>query len=115
MSIYSRIRDLREDLDLTQKQVADSLYMHLTQYRRYETGASEVPFWAAIKLAQKYNVSLDYLSGLSNIKEPNNLQLSLDEQKYLALFKSLSETEKGRIMERMDILVAFSKKKPKNK
>ena len=38
MSKYDRIRDLREDSDLTQKKVADSLFMHLTQYRRYETG-----------------------------------------------------------------------------
>ena len=43
MHIYQRIRDMREDADLTQKQVADILYMHTTQYRRYECGESEIP------------------------------------------------------------------------
>ena len=69
MQNYQRIRDLREDADLTQKQVADKLYMHLTQYRRYECGESEVPLNIAINIAKLYNVSLDYIAGLSNEKQ----------------------------------------------
>ncbi len=63
MFIYQRIRDLREDHDKTQKDIAELLNMQLTVYRRYETGEREIPLWAAIKLADYYKVTLDYLVG----------------------------------------------------
>ena len=63
MFVYRCIRDLREDHDKTQKDIADLLNMQLTVYRRYETGEREIPLWAAIKLADYYKVSLDYLVG----------------------------------------------------
>ena len=61
--IYRRVRDLREDKDKTQKDIADYLNMQLTVYQRYERGERELPLWAAIKLADYYNVTLDYLVG----------------------------------------------------
>lgn len=61
--MYQRIRDLREDSDKTQKEIANILNMQLTVYRRYEVGERELPLWAAIKLADYYKVSLDYLVG----------------------------------------------------
>ena len=61
MSVYRRIRDLREDNDKSQKQIAEYLNMHLTVYQRYERGERELPLWAAIKLANYYGVTLDYL------------------------------------------------------
>lgn len=60
---YPRIRDLREDLDKTQSEIAKLLNMQLTVYRRYELGERELPLWAAIKLADYYKVTLDYLVG----------------------------------------------------
>ncbi len=63
MFIYQRIRDLREDHDKTQREIAEILNMQLTVYRRYEIGEREIPLWAAIKLADYYKVSLDYLVG----------------------------------------------------
>jgi len=63
MFIYRRVRDLREDNDKTQKEVAKILNMQTTVYQRYERGERELPFWVAIKLAKYYNVSLDYLAG----------------------------------------------------
>ena len=63
MSIYPRIRDLREDNDKTQKDIANILNMQLTVYQRYERGERELPLWAAIKLADYYGVTLDYLVG----------------------------------------------------
>ena len=63
MAIYRRVRDLREDRDKTQKDIADILNMQLTVYQRYERGERELPLWAAIRLADYYNVSLDYLVG----------------------------------------------------
>lgn len=66
--MYQRIRDLREDADLTQRELAKALYMHTTTYVRYETGEREIPLNVAIMLAKYYNVSLDYLAGLTDCK-----------------------------------------------
>ena len=66
MSLYKRVRDLREDKDLTQKDIASLLNMQLTVYQRYERGEREIPLWAAIKLADFYKVTLDYLVGREN-------------------------------------------------
>ena len=66
MSVYRRVRDLREDHDKTQRDIANVLNMQLTVYQRYERGERELPLWAAIKLAEYYHVSLDYLVGLSD-------------------------------------------------
>ena len=63
MNYLKRMRDLREDNDKTQKDIAELLNMHLTVYRRYELGERELPLWAAIKLADYYHVTLDYLVG----------------------------------------------------
>ena len=69
MFIYRRVRDLREDHDKTQKQIAELLNMQLTVYQRYERGERELPLRAAIKLAEFYNTSIDYIVGLTD--EPN--------------------------------------------
>jgi len=61
MAVYRRIRDLREDHDKTQKEIAALLNMQLTVYQRYERGERELPLWAAIRLAEYYGVTLDYL------------------------------------------------------
>ena len=61
MHVYRRVRDLREDRDKTQREIAEHLNMQLTVYQRYERGERELPLWAAIKLADYYNVTLDYL------------------------------------------------------
>ena len=63
MFVYRRVRDLREDNDKTQKQIAEFLNMQITVYQRYERGERELPLWAAIKLAYYYGVTLDYLVG----------------------------------------------------
>ena len=63
MNIYKRVRDLREDKDKTQIEIAALLNMQPTVYRRYESGERELPLWASIKLADYYSVTLDYLVG----------------------------------------------------
>ena len=60
MFVYPRVRDLREYHDKTQKQIVGLLNMQLTVYQRYERGERELPLWAAIKLADYYNITLDY-------------------------------------------------------
>ena len=59
--MYRRIRDLREDHDLTQKQVAQILDMSQTGYSKYETGENDIPTAVLIKLADLYKTSIDYL------------------------------------------------------
>ena len=67
--VFHRIKDLREDNDYTQQQIADYLHLNRNVYWRYETGQREIPVWAAIKLAQLYHVTMDYLLGISDSKE----------------------------------------------
>ena len=61
--MYHRIRDLRTDHDLSQKDVAAYLEMSQTGYSKYEVGTNDVPTQILIKLARFYNVSIDYLLG----------------------------------------------------
>ena len=61
--MYTRIRDLREDRDLTQTQVAQMLSMSQTGYSKYETGENDIPTVVLIKLAKYYGTSIDYLLG----------------------------------------------------
>ena len=69
MYCYSRIKDLREDKDMVQKEVAEILNITTQQYSLYERGDREIPFHHAIKLAEFYHVSLDYIAGLTNNKK----------------------------------------------
>ena len=64
--MYRRIRDLREDHDLTQKQVANILNCSQQVYSNYELGQRDIPTEILIALAQFYNVTTDYILGLSN-------------------------------------------------
>lgn len=63
---YSRLRDLREDKDKTQAEIAKVLNTHTTQYRRWESGETEVPAHVIKELCRYYNVSSDYILGLTN-------------------------------------------------
>ena len=64
---YQRVRDLREDKDKTQKDMAKILNTHLTQYRRWESGETEIPAHIIIELCKYYDVSADYILGLNNV------------------------------------------------
>ena len=64
MYTYQRLRDLREDRDLKQADVAEILGTSREQYNRYEKGRQELPMHHFMTLARYYNVSLDYLAGL---------------------------------------------------
>jgi len=63
---YQRLRDLREDNDLTQEQVAKILGTAREQYNKYELGKQEIPFHHVIALAKLYNVSIDYIANLKD-------------------------------------------------
>lgn len=66
--LIKRIRDLREDHDLTQSEVAEVLHTSQTMYARYERGANELPIRHLIALCKLYHVSSDYILGLNDKK-----------------------------------------------
>ena len=70
MRMNLRIRDLREDNDLKQKQLADYLMCDQSLYSKYERGERPLPLEYADKLADYYGVSVDYLLGRTNVKKP---------------------------------------------
>lgn len=72
MNYYQRLRDIREDKDLKQQNIADILGIGQSDYSKYERGVNMMGIDKYIKLAQYYNVSLDYLCGL--IDEPEKLR-----------------------------------------
>ncbi len=67
--MYKRIRDLREDRDLTQNQVAQMLKMSQTGYSKYETGENDIPTTVLVSLARFYNTSVDYLLEETDVRE----------------------------------------------
>ena len=68
--IFERIRNLREDRDIKQKQIAEYLNISQNTYSQYETGKISLSAETAVKLAVFYGTSTDYLLGLTDIKEP---------------------------------------------
>lgn len=68
---FQRLRDLREDKDMNQTQIAELLNTRQTVYSRYERGFQSIPVEHLITLADFYNVSTDYILGRTNIKEVN--------------------------------------------
>lgn len=67
--MYRRIRDLREDMDLSQTKIAAMLGMSQTGYSKYETGENDIPTNVLIRLAHFYGTSIDYLLGQTDQKE----------------------------------------------
>ena len=67
--MYTRIRDLREDKDMNQTQMAKILNMSQTGYSKYETGENDIPTTILIKLADFYHTSVDYLLGLDSAEQ----------------------------------------------
>ena len=95
MEYYSRLRDLREDADLTQKQVGKLLQTTQQQYAKYELGVQEMPTHHIITLADYYNVSVDYLVGRSEWEDVLLYRFcrNADSEKKTALYKILSKTD----------------------
>lgn len=80
--MYERIRNLREDQDLTQKQLGQILNMSQTGYNQYEIGKNDIPTKILIKLAEFYNTSTDYLLGITDEKKPYKKTKRKEENKW---------------------------------
>ncbi|WWR16599.1 helix-turn-helix transcriptional regulator [Lachnospiraceae bacterium JLR.KK008] len=68
--MYSRLKDLREDLDLSQKEMGIILNMSQPGYSKYETGENDIPTSILIELADYHHTSVDYLLNLTDVKQP---------------------------------------------
>lgn len=66
----SRLKDMRDDLDKTQREVAEELGLHLTTYVRWENNPYQIKLADLIELSKYYNVTIDYIAGLTNEKRP---------------------------------------------
>jgi Helix-turn-helix. len=98
MQHYQRIRDLREDHDLTQEALCKLLYMHKTTYTNYEQGKHTVPLDFAVTLADFYQVSLDYIAGRTSFQHgAAKPELTHSEVTLVEQFRQLSERNKGRV------------------
>ena len=89
MPVYQRLRDLREDADKTQADIAELLGTTAQYYGRYEKGEVDLPLSRAVLLANYYKVSLDYLAGRTLFK--HETKLNDDEQQLIKNWRGLSE------------------------
>lgn len=70
MTYYQRIRNIREDRNLTQQKIADLLHIGQRTYSDYESGRTRIPVESLLILAKFYNLSMDYITGASNVETP---------------------------------------------
>ena len=99
--MYKRIRDLREDNDIKQSTIASDLGISQPQYQRYESGTRQIPVDILIRLAAIYDVSIDYLLGLTNVKKAPAPALNADAKKALTYFSRLNQENKDYILGEM--------------
>lgn len=110
MAHYPRIRDLREDSDKKQAEVAEYLGTTKQYYSLYEKGANEISFERAIALAKFYNVSLDYIAGLTNDKRGlTNSSLSREQRELLNIADKLSAADKKKVIDMLRAMINMIK------
>ena len=97
MALYRRIRELREDSDKNQSEIAEYLNTTAQYYGKYESGEREIPFSRAIMLAEYYSVSLDYLANRTKDSSFLSCKLTDDERRIAMQYRALSERSKGKV------------------
>ncbi|MBO7695699.1 MAG: helix-turn-helix transcriptional regulator [Methanobrevibacter sp.] len=98
--MYNRLKDLREDKDIKQSDVAKIINTSTAYYGAYEIGKRDIPFERVIELAKFYDVSLDYIAERTNDKGGlRSMRIDQEEKKLLELFKQLPQNEKNLILE----------------
>lgn len=99
--MFKRIRNLREDHDFKQSDIANQLGLSQSQYQLYESGKRRIPVDIVIQLSQIYNVSVDYLLGLTNSKTAPSPPLNATSQRILSYFGRLNTENKDYILGEM--------------
>lgn len=106
MAYYKRIRELREDSDKTQREVAEYLGTPYQYYAVYEKGGSEISFERAIALARYYNVSLDYIAELTDTKRSPAAPAGKSAvQELLGELNALSESDRKTLVRFLRTLI----------
>lgn len=103
MRIYQRLKDLREDKDMNQKEIGEIIGTSGNYYGDYEKGKRDIPTERMIMLAQFYNVSMDYITGLTNDKGGLHKNTTA-ESNLLNKYNALSDIRKGRVLQLLEIL-----------
>lgn len=110
MAYYRRIRELREDSDKTQREIAKYLGTPYQYYAVYEKGGSEISFERAIALAKYYNVSLDYIAGLTDVKQNSSVNsVPENEKALLKQLNSLSPKEREQLSGLLEAMINLLK------
>lgn len=110
MAHYQRLRDLREDSDKTQQEIADYLGTSAQHYGKYESGKAEIPLERAVLLAKYYNVSLDYIAGFSSSRHPLDLDnLSSPAEILSDKITQLSDNEKQAVKDTLSSVIDMIK------
>ena len=104
MQIYQRLKDLREDMDMNQKQVGEIIGTTGNYYGDYENGKRDIPTERMIKLAKFYQVSMDYITGLTNDKGGLH-KINEEDSKLLSDYHNLNERNKGRVEQLISDLI----------
>lgn len=100
---YQRLRDLREDKDLSQTEIANVIKTSQSYYAQYESGKRAIPFDRIIELANYYNVSIDYIAGRTNDKKGlTRSELSEKETALIKNYRELTEKQQGMILGRIE-------------
>lgn len=110
MAHYQRLRDLREDADKTQQEIADYLGTSAQHYGKYESGKAEIPLERAVLLAKYYNVSLDYIAGISASRHPPESDgLPTPAETLSDKIEHLSKSEKQAVKDTLCSVIAMIK------
>ena len=105
MFFYPHLKELRKSKNLSQNDIGKQLGITPQQYQLYESGKREILFHLAVKLAEFYDVSLDYIAGRTNDKKGMYIpELSPEENQIINKYRMLDEKNKGKLIERLDML-----------
>lgn len=102
--ILQRLRDLREDADLKQEDIAKILHISKNTYSMYERGIRTIQTEMIIELAKFYKVSIDYITGLTNNKRGLN-NLDEEQEHILNTYRQLTNKNKGKVETYMEMLL----------
>lgn len=106
MDFVKRLIDLREEKNMKQKDLADILTLKQSAVSKYEKGLSQPPIATLIKIAEYFEVSVDYLLGLSSVKNPYSAdKFTPKEAEIIAKYRKLTKENQIRIDERIGAMI----------